>query len=608
MLARTGGNPFLVTQVALSGAEVPQAVRDVVAHRVASLGEQATAVLEAAAVVGDEAQAWVVAEVAGVPMVEAVEVLDAAERAGLVRASGSGAGALTVRFAHSLLVDALLARRSSAWQALAHERCAVALTRVFGDRDDRHAAIARHWVAAAELGPAQAAAAAEFCARAARAAMNRRAAEAAVPLWQEAVAADAVAGGDPGTSFELLLGLADAAHAAGLLGDAQEVVNRALALAEERHDAEQVVRALDAFVGHGVWIPFQEVQEAERLVGRLESALARLAPDSPLQTLGRGVRMVLWGAIGDEPAISAELRALHAESATLEPDLSRRIAYHAVVAVRGPGLTEERGLAAQWLAELSADHPALAVVADLQAATYAAEQGDVAHARQVVADLERRTADLRDPTLARQVLSARIGLLINAGEYDEAWRRLDEAAAEPTPLADFFTIDEWGQRAHLRMEQGRLHELADAIDYGLQVLGVTGFGYARGLAHLEVGERERAAEMLTLPLPRHDYTRASAIVARSVLALEVGDRDVLEDCRRVLEELSGRLVITGQLSGMFGSYDGMLGEVCLALGDLPAAQHHLAVAVQLLEGAGNVFWTARARAALEACSLESRHA
>jgi tetratricopeptide (TPR) repeat protein len=550
VLARTGGNPFLVTQVALSGTEV----------------------------------------------------LDAAERAGLVRASGSGAGALTVRFAHSLLVDALLARRSSAWQALAHERCAVALTRVFGDRDDRHAAIARHWVAAAELGPAQAAAAAEFCARAARAAMNRRAAEAAVPLWQEAVAADAVAGGDPGTSFELLLGLADAAHAAGLLGDAQEVVTRALALAEERHDAEQVVRAMDAYAGRGVWIPFQEAEEAQRLVDRLESALDRLPPDSPAQVLGRGVRMMLWGAIGDEEAIAADLRALHAESHALDPDLSRRVAYHAVVACRGPGLIEERGLAAQWLRGLVSEHTALGVVADLQAMTYAAEQGDLDHARRVVDDLERRTAELRDPTLARQVLSARIGLMINDGLYDEAWQRLDEAAAAPTPLAEFFTIDEWGQRAHLRWEQQRLHELADAMDYGLQVLGVTGFAYARGLAHLEVGEPGPARELLAVPLPRRDYTRASATVARAALAVALGDREVLEDSRRVLTPYSGRLVVTGQLSGVYGAYDGILGEVCLALGDTDAARRHLAAALELLEPGGNVRWTARARAALDACS------
>ena len=177
----------------------------------------------------------------------------------------------------------------------------------------------------------------------------------AIPLWQEAVAADAVAGGDPGTSFELLLGLADAAHAAGLHGDAQEVVNRALALAEERRDAEQVVRALDAFAGHGVWIPFQSLEESEHLVGRLENALDRL--HAPAQVLGRGVRMMLWGALGDEEAIAVELRALHAESATLDRDLSRRVAYHAVVACRGPGLTEERGLAAQWLAAWRATTP-----------------------------------------------------------------------------------------------------------------------------------------------------------------------------------------------------------------------------------------------------------
>jgi hypothetical protein len=311
---------------------------------------------------------------------------------------------------------------------------------------------------------------------------------------------------------------------------------------------------------------------------------------------------MLWGAIGEEEAVAADLRVLHAESHALDPDLSRRVAYHAVVACRGPGLVEERGLAAQWLRGLVRGHTALGVVADLQATTYAAEQGDLDHARRVVADLERRTADLREPNLARQVLSAGLGVLINDGLHDEAWERLDEAAAAPTPLAEFFAIDEWGQRAHLRWEQGRLHELADAMDYGLQVLGVTGFAYARGLAHLEVGEPEPARELVAVPLPRRDYTRASATVVRAALAVALGDREVLEDSRRVLAPHAGRLVVTGQLSGVFGAYDGILGEVCLALGDVDAARRHLTAALELLERTGNVQWTARARTALDACS------
>jgi hypothetical protein len=86
------------------------------------------------------------------------------------------------------------------------------------------------------------------------------------------------------------------------------------------------------------------------------------------------------------------------------------------------------------------------------------------------------------------------------------------------------------------------------------------------------------------------------------VGVALGVREVLEVSRRVLTPHAGGLVVSGQLSGVFGAYDGILGEVCLALGDVDAARRHLTAALELLERTGNVQWTARARTALDACS------
>ncbi|MER6511593.1 BTAD domain-containing putative transcriptional regulator, partial [Nonomuraea sp. NPDC001636] len=150
---RTAGNPFFLAELARAGDGLPQSVLDVVLHRVAGLGEETSRVLELAAVMGDEFEAVVLARVAGGTVGDLLPSLDAALGAGLVRESSYRLGGY--EFAHALVTDALLSRRSRLWRARAHEQVAAALTAVHGDRDDRDdraAVIARHWLAAAELG------------------------------------------------------------------------------------------------------------------------------------------------------------------------------------------------------------------------------------------------------------------------------------------------------------------------------------------------------------------------------------------------------------------------------------------------------------------------
>ncbi|MEU1394001.1 BTAD domain-containing putative transcriptional regulator, partial [Nonomuraea sp. NPDC005730] len=173
---RTAGNPFFLAELARAGDGLPQGVLDVVLHRVAGLGEEAARVLELAAVMGDEFEAVVLARVAGGTVGDLLPSLDAALGAGLVRESSYRLGGY--EFAHALVTDALSSRRSRLWRARVHEQVAAALTAVHGDRDDRDdraAVIARHWLAAAELGAEPARMAMDYAARAARAALRRHA-------------------------------------------------------------------------------------------------------------------------------------------------------------------------------------------------------------------------------------------------------------------------------------------------------------------------------------------------------------------------------------------------------------------------------------------------
>ena len=118
---RTGGNPFFVAEMARFGGDVPPGVHDVVRDRVDRLGPEVAAALEAAAVVGEEFDTWLVAQTGDISLEATALALDRAYQAGLVRKARSGRGQA---FSHALVIDSLLLQRSASWLAAHHERCA----------------------------------------------------------------------------------------------------------------------------------------------------------------------------------------------------------------------------------------------------------------------------------------------------------------------------------------------------------------------------------------------------------------------------------------------------------------------------------------------------
>jgi len=120
---RTGGNPLLLA--ALAGADddqLPATLQDAVAKRVASLGDDVAATLRAAATLGPDCDLELVAGVTDVPILDALDHLEAASRAGLVVERGRGFG-----FKHELVRAALEASTGSARRALVHRRAATSL-------------------------------------------------------------------------------------------------------------------------------------------------------------------------------------------------------------------------------------------------------------------------------------------------------------------------------------------------------------------------------------------------------------------------------------------------------------------------------------------------
>jgi DNA-binding CsgD family transcriptional regulator/tetratricopeptide (TPR) repeat protein len=119
---RTGGNPFLVTELRAAGTdEVPASVRDVMLARVARLSTPAREMVEALACLGGNEAPAVVAAVAGHP----VERLDDSVVAGLVVVADG-----KVAFRHDLNRDAVLASLAPSRDARLRRRALRTLERM----------------------------------------------------------------------------------------------------------------------------------------------------------------------------------------------------------------------------------------------------------------------------------------------------------------------------------------------------------------------------------------------------------------------------------------------------------------------------------------------
>jgi DNA-binding SARP family transcriptional activator len=148
LVGRTGGNPFFL-EALLDAADrdrLPVDVAELVAARVESLGEPVRALLEAAAILGQEFDTELAAAVAGQSLDEALAALDAASAARLV--THSAGGAARGGFAHALVQEALVTALSPADRARLHARAVDALAPQIEMGSDE-AVIAAAWHATA---------------------------------------------------------------------------------------------------------------------------------------------------------------------------------------------------------------------------------------------------------------------------------------------------------------------------------------------------------------------------------------------------------------------------------------------------------------------------
>jgi len=273
VVARTGGNPFFVQELSraadaeghLDPKSLPESLRSWIGQRVAELEPDAAAVLAAAAVLGDDVDIELLAQVSGSDDRTTVAHVGSLVAAGLLAESAVGP---EVAFAHALTRDVVSDGLGISQRRLLHRRAADFLESA---PEVPPARIARHL----SLGGSGVDARAVTAMLASGEDALAKAAWSAADTWFDAVL-ERRAGVSP-ERIEALIGSGTALRALGDRPMARERLREALAASSSSSDARSQAAAALALVGGGARGVSDDLADDERST-LLAEALTNLAP------------------------------------------------------------------------------------------------------------------------------------------------------------------------------------------------------------------------------------------------------------------------------------------------------------------------------------------
>ena len=274
--ARTDGNPFFLVELLRDGrGDVPAAVTDVVARRVARLPQATGELLRTAAVIGREFDLAVLAAATGRDADELLDVLDPALAAGVI---AEGERVERFRFAHALVRDVVYSGLPAVRRARRH----AAIAQVLEATDAAPSETARHWLAA---GPAHAARAWRAAAVAAERAIRLYAYDEAAALLAAALDVQQTdSSATPLDRYDLLMARADACRWSVDRASLDAALTAAVHEAEQLGDVVRMTRAAVGATEGALWQTRPYGQTDPYIISTLRRALRELpAEDSELR-------------------------------------------------------------------------------------------------------------------------------------------------------------------------------------------------------------------------------------------------------------------------------------------------------------------------------------
>ena len=582
---RTGGNPFFAILLArsgdLTGDHLPGQLLDVLDHQLAKLPAATLETLRIAALLGDEFDPAMVAEVGGDDPWSSLDRLADALAVGVVVEHGG-----VLDFAHPLLREAVIAITPVAVRAQLHARIARALEARSQTTTATRTRAAHHWRLA---GPA-------FARQAWRA--TTRAADAAHDVFAHAEEADLLAqalasleldpGAPAGSRFELLERQGLALRWAGRPEAAARVQGEAFAAAEATGDRELILRAVRA---RGQGVLWDAIRYAEP-DGEYSLALARL-----LRRLGdeeSALRALTLASLACETYYVAppdRIDGWAAEALALserlgDEDLKRDVQGRALGARWRPDTAVERHAVATAMAESARGSRdvrsrALAGCWELILET---ELGNIDAARSLYRPLRHLVDDNHLSALSPSLDLFEASWAAQAGQHDVARRSLtrvqDHArSAGSSHLARAATA--------LGVVNAALAGDADTVMATYGALGgirreVPGHTAAAGLL-LRVGEIDKARDIFTThgaEVGRPIYVALFNSALAAELALAFDDTATAAHAYDYLRPFAGRPASSGA-TGYIGPVDAYLALASQALGRPAEASAHADAALAL---------------------------
>ncbi|MGI5237852.1 BTAD domain-containing putative transcriptional regulator [Dactylosporangium sp. CA-139066] len=577
LAARSGGNPFFVTELAaLPPGELPGSIRDVLRLRLAALSPAGTDVLAAVAVAGGSVPLATVASVLDRPAGALGADVQVALRAALLVEPAPG----RVRVAHDLVREVVLADLDPARRSVLHRSWAEALAAGPAAATSA-AAIAMHHCAAAAGAPDVPAAVAVL--RAAREALAR-----AGDAEAEELAANGlrhVPEGEPGLRADLHEVRGAALRRLGRLEESSGELRAAAELARRHDDPQRLARAALASAGGGVggyWACIGAPAATD--VPLLDEAVSRAGDLPPvLRSAVLAALAVQRASAGYDDGLdlaAAATRAVDGADGTravADAGAARaRAAVAEFVARWTPDRANERaGLARAMLAGSGADHAYRATALHLLRCALT-ETGRFAEA----AAVSRRYAELADRHGDGDLLLLdtwwRAGLALAQGDYATA-RRLGDGAVAAAPThspaaADVTRMSRQTVEGIIAWHEHRLFEVVpEVVDLAVTVdpdwLSVLAQAYA------QAGRRDDAYAAIDR-LTDHPGGGVREPVRTILLAdvyLELGDAQRAAALLPALRSYGDTVIVLWAGTTILGPASLYRGGVLALLGDPAAA-------------------------------------
>lgn len=608
----TGGNPFFVVEllrhlaqegtfaqgddgmwhltVGLEDVGLPSSVREVVAHRIASLGEETERALTMAAVIGRDFDLPVLAAVVEIDELALVDTLELAVTAGVL--SELPGDAERYRFVHALIQHTLYEDQSATRRRRAHLKVAEALEASGSESPESLAALARHWLAATRQADVDKAV--HYARRAGQAALAANAPADALGWFAQGLEVLGRQGDVDGSErCALLVELGTAQHYAGVPAHRATLLEAA-ALAQCLADTGLLVAAaLGGRRGMG------DTTEADpERVAVTECALAALGE---ADARARALLLTTLAEVTDARDWRRRLE-LAEEAMALAGGLDDRDRLEVLLACyefqAQPERSPERLVETSWActtAERLGD-PVLLFRACYHRIHAAMEVGDIDEVDRRLVEMEHLVERTGLPYCRWQLLLTRTWRTVHAGDVEAGERFNDEALALGTDIGVPEVLAAYGALLfHVRSVQGRAGELVEAIvQTAAENPAIDIMRVASASAYCSVGRLEEAAEAFAhdaetgfAELPR-DFTWVTAMAGAAEVAITLDDSSSASILYDLLVPF--RSLVTFNSGTCEGAIARMLGRLAQSLGRSDEADAHFREALEISDRIRSPYW------------------